>query len=863
MVYLALNLIQIVKITKILLTLHLILIFCDFSHAQSSSFRFQELLQQHPKAFLPFAISNTNNLKQLLGIKEINVKQATKDWIFVQATPEWINFAQENKLIETFYHEFSNPKALNDSTRLKHFVNQVQLGQGGLQVPFTGKDVLYGFVDTGIDFNHPDFKDSNGNSRCLYYWDQSLPYDALRTPQPYGYGQLWTNSDIQQGICTSMDNSGHGSTVAGASVANGLANGKNKGMAPDAKIIAIQTDFSVTNWTLTVADACDFIFKKADELGIPAVVNLSVGDYLGSHDGNDPAALLMDSLIDAKPGRIIVCAAGNAGTWGKYHVHGDVDADTSFVWLIPNPASQLAVNSVYFDVWTDTSLAQWEYAFGANLSSGTFEERSTTIFRNASFAAGGTTKDTLWNNGNKLAAIEITTSIIGPNLHLEIFLSSVDSSSYLYSFKTKGAGAYDGWSGSSAIQLNDMMTSGLPSPSQYPPIIHYHLPDSLQTIVSSWACSPKVVTVGNIRNRYSHINKNGDVYLPVPPNYTGVGQLTPASSKGPTKNGIIKPDIVACGDVSLSAGPLWFLANSANNTAIDIDGFHVRNGGTSMASPVVAGIAALYLEKCSQGTYQTFQNAMKTTAFTDMYTGVVPNNAYGYGKIHALNLMLQSNYTSTITAPSTFCPGDSAFAIVAANPYTIIWNTGDTTHSIPLISTDTLSYKAFGVNKCISYSDTLIVTALSAPPAPVIYVNGSLLSTDPYPQLQWYENNVAIPGANGSTYSIVLPSTSIFTVSRISIDGCEVFSLPYSPSLELNQNNIQAIHVFPNPTNNVLNIDAPTEIQELAILDLQGRVVQTYFNIQDKVDISSVSNGTYYLKIKTENKYFHIKIVKN
>jgi hypothetical protein len=152
---------------------------------------------------------------------------------------------------------------------------------------------------------------------------------------------------------------------------------------------------------------------------------------------------------------------------------------------------------------------------------------------------------------------------------------------------------------------------------------------------------------------------------------------------------------------------------------------------------------------------------------------------------------------------------------------------------------------------------------LSAPPAPVIYVNGSLLSTDPYPQLQWYENNVAIPGANGSTYSIVLPSTSIFTVSRISIDGCEVFSLPYSPSLELNQNNIQAIHVFPNPTNNVLNIDAPTEIQELAILDLQGRVVQTYFNIQDKVDISSVSNGTYYLKIKTENKYFHIKIVKN
>jgi hypothetical protein len=612
-----------------------------------------------------------------------------------------------------------------------------------------------------------------------------------------------------------------------------------------------------------VADACDFVFKKADELGIPAVINLSVGDYLGSHDGNDPAALLMDSLLDAKPGRIIVCAAGNAGTWGKYHVHGDVDNDTSFVWLLPNPSSQLGANTIYFDVWADTSLANWEYAIAANLANGTYEERASTIYRLADFGNGSVTKDTLWNNGNQLATIEITTQTVGPNLHLEFYFSSVDSASYLYAFKTTGAGSYDGWSGSSFIQLNDLLVNGLPLPAQYPPIVHYHTPDSLQTLVSSWACSPKVITVGNIRNRYSHIDKDGNTYLPNPPNYTNVGQLTPASSKGPTKNGVIKPDITACGDVSLSAGPLWLLSNPAYNSAIDADGFHVRNGGTSMASPVVAGIAALYLEKCSKGTYQNYQNAMKTTAFTDVYTGTVPNNAYGFGKIHALNLLLQSNFSSSITSPTTFCPGDSAHAIVGTPNYTLLWNTGETTSSIPLVNSDTLSFIAYDSLMCVSYSDTAIVEALSAPPAPVIYANGTLLTTDPYSQLQWYENSVAIPGATNSTLTITLPSASTFTVSRTSIDGCEVFSLPYSPSLGLLPQSASSIHAYPNPTNGKLTLETTESILSIVVLDIQGRTVSEPQILNKQLDLSTLSNGTYYLKITTENKYFHLKVVKN
>lgn len=853
---------QAVKVIKILLIAGLILFNSITGLAQIDNFKFRKLLAEQPDVPMAFAVTNSGNLDRLLATKEISVKQVTREWIYIQAKPAWIEKAVKSNTIQSFYLELSIPKALNDSSLVKHYVKPVHQGLGGLQTPFTGKDVIVAFVDQGLDYNHGDFKDQNGNTRVLYYWDHSLPYDPVRTPQPYGYGQLWTASDIQSGNCGSMEeSSAHGTSVTGAGVSNGRANGQETGMAPDAKIIVIETNFNLPNWTLTVADACDFVFKKAEELGLPAVVNLSVGTYLGSHDGTDPAAVLMDNLLDAKPGRIIVCAAGNSGSWGKYHVHGDVGSDTSFVWVKPNPASQLGTNAVYLDLWTDLTDANWNYAIAANKGSGNFQQRAQTIYRAANTGPGTIIRDTLWNGTNRIATMEIYPEIVGPNLHVEFYLNHVDSTSYLYALKTTGAGQYDAWSGSESVSLNDMLTTGLPSSAVYPDIQYYNMPDSLQTLVSSWNCSPKVVTVGNIRNRYSHIDKNGNVYLPNPPNYVAVGELTPASAKGPTRHGVIKPDVVACGDVSLSAGPFWLLSDPGYNAAIDIDGLHVRNGGTSMASPVVSGIAALYLEKCNKGTYQSFLDAIHSTAFTDAFTGTIPNNAYGYGKIHALNMMLQSNFTNTINATTFFCPGDSAIS-TASVPYTIRWMNGDTTYHSALTASGDVYFTAYDHHGCVSYSDTITVLAASAPPAPVIYVNGTLLSTDPYPSLQWYENGTAIPGATNASYTITLPSSSYFTVSRTSTDGCEVFSQPYNPSLGIEELANQ-IYVYPNPTHGNVTIDSPVPVSDVQILDVQGRIIKTIRNGSHEVSVSELESGTYYLVIHTDVQYFQVKIVKN
>jgi subtilisin family serine protease len=630
----------------IVIVLHLTL----NSNVFSQGFGFDKTLKEKPNTLTTFCLDNTIKNIQLCESEGITIKYSSQNWIFITSTPSWVKSKIEDGSLSYFYFEHAPPQLMNDTTRANFHVNPVHQGLGGLSQGYTGKNVILGVVDTGIDFNHPDFKDSNGKTRVLRYWDHSLT--GPNSPMPYNYGQEWDSTAINNGTCTSMDDNAHGTTVAGAAVGNGLANGQNKGMAPDANIIVVETNFNLPNWTLTIADACDYIFKIADQYNMPAVVNLSLGSYLGSHDGNDPAAEIMEQLLDEKPGRIIVGAAGNSGSWGKYHCHGNVNNDTTFVWFKNNPTGQLGNNTIYFDLWTDTLTANGiDFAFGADKPAPNYGFRGRTSFHNmASSVSSSPIYDTLFNsNGNRMAVIESYLSNEGPNFHMEVFFSTVDSTSYNFRFMTKGNGEYDLWSGT-AMGLNEMVTT-LPSAAIVPSIIHYQLPDSLQTVVSSWNCSEKIISVGNLRNRATHITKTGNAYVPFP---SSVGQISPNSARGPSRLGVNKPDISTAGDISLSAAPMWLLTNSAYNGTIDSNGWHARNGGTSMASPVIAGIAALYLEKCRYGTYSTFKQLLTTTAFTDGFTGSVPNNHYGYGKVHALNLMLQTTEEPVPTITQSF-----------------------------------------------------------------------------------------------------------------------------------------------------------------------------------------------------------------
>jgi hypothetical protein len=846
----------------------ILLINCNsLSFAQPQhQFGFARQLQKDPNTPIAFSVNNTPGaLERLLKDRSISVKSVTPQWIFIQSSAAWVQKAKETGVIDGFYFEHTLPVALNDTSLVTHHVTEVHNGEGGLQTPFTGKDVIIGYVDQGLDYTHGDFIDENGNTRVLYYWDHSLP-NAANTPMPYGYGQLWDAADIQAATCGSNEETtAHGTSVAGAGSSNGLANGTQKGVAPDSKIIIVETNFNLPNWTLTIADACDFIFKKAEALGLPAVVNLSLGSYLGSHDGNDPASILMEQLLDEQPGRIIVCAAGNSGTWGKYHAHGDVDSDTSFVWLDNNPAGQLGANTVYFDLWTDQADATWNYALAANLPSGSYDERAETVYRPATAGIGASpVLDTLYNsNGNRIATIELYPEIVGNNFHLEVYFSAIDSTTYKYAFKTTGSGNYDLWSGA-IIGLNNIV-SVIPTAAAYPPIVHYNLPDTLQTVVSSWNCSEKVISVGNMRNRLGHTDKNGNQYLPAPSYTAQIGQLSPNSSKGPTRHGVTKPDVTACGDVSLSAGPNWILTNAAYNSVVDIDGLHVRNGGTSMASPVVAGIAALYLEKCHNGTYASFKADLHATAFSDGFTGVTPNNAYGYGKANALDLLLSSNYSAVVDGPAQFCGSDSAFALTPNPIDSISWSDGTIDiNYVELAGAMTdLSYVMYDDLGCIAYSDTIDITLGDIPATPVITAAGANLSTAAFPNLQWYENGVAIPGATGNTTTITLPSSNDYTVVATGTTGCEVESAVYNPSASINEENWLNALVYPNPTTGMVTIKTEASILLVELFDLQGNKVLSAVPSANQIALDSLAKGSYFMQLRSENGIGWTKIIKN
>lgn len=625
------------QMVKSILTQLILLLTISFSFGQK--FGFKEVLEKSPKLISSFTVPNTaNNFNRLLE-KGITVKAVTTNWIYISTNAQTVNQLKLDKDISDFHFEFCPPMLMSDTARKHHFVDQVHAGNSPLNTSYTGKDVIVGLVDTGIDFTHPDFQTADGKSRVIRYWDQTMADDA-NSPQPYGYGFVWDSTAMNAGTCTSTDNHGHGSTVSGQAVGNGLANGQNKGMAPDATIIAVETDFTRPNWTLTVADACDYIFKVADSLGLPAVVNLSLGSYLGSHDGNDPAAEFIENLLDQKEGRIVVGAAGNSGNWGKYHAQHNVTSDTSFIWIKHNASASQGPTSRIIDMWSDTLDANYQIAIGVDSETPNWSFRGRTNFHPAMSALGGVIEDTIWNGTNRIGTVQIYQELEGANLNITV-LAFIDSTSYRMRVETIGTGKWDGWTGTSN-GLNDFYED-VPDVSTFPPIAHYIYPDSNQSIVSSWNCSEKVISTANMLNRKGHIDRNLNSYV----HAQNVGELSLNSSKGPTRHGLIKPDITAAGDVSLCSMPMFYRTNPAYNTALDSTGWHARNGGTSMASPVVAGIAALYLERCPRSNYANFMNDIKTTAYTDSHTGLTPNNAFGAGKIHAFDALQELSIPPT------------------------------------------------------------------------------------------------------------------------------------------------------------------------------------------------------------------------
>lgn len=168
--------------------------------------------------------------------------------------------------------------------------------RGGL----TGKGVVVGVVDTGIEAGHPSFA-----GRVLRIWDQTLSGPGV--PEG-GYGVELSGPTLT----LSRDTHGHGTHVAGIAAGADETYG---GVAPEADLVIVKTDLMDAH----IADGIRYVFRVAKQLKRPAVVNLSLGGHADGHDGTDALAAVIDE--QSGPGRIVCCAAGNEG---NLNIHAQV-----------------------------------------------------------------------------------------------------------------------------------------------------------------------------------------------------------------------------------------------------------------------------------------------------------------------------------------------------------------------------------------------------------------------------------------------------------------------------------------------------------------------------------------------------------
>jgi subtilisin family serine protease len=469
---------------------------------------------------------------------------------------------------------------------------------------YRGSGVIVGIIDSGIDFTHESFRRADGTSRILAIWDQGLtPSGSESSPTGYSYGVEYTKANIDAALVAANPTSvvrhidsdrgtGHGTHVAGIAAGDGSVAGNSQpaftyvGIAPEADIIVVTNRVTTAAFgdSASTLDAVSYIFNKAAALGKPVVINLSQGDNLGPHDGTSLLERGIDNLLGGS-GKAMVKSAGNEGASGR-HASGTVAAGGSETVRFVVDANDRTPDT--FDIWYS--------------GSDRFSISITPPGGVASTVVNPSTTTTLnLPNGNQVFIDSILNDPNNSDNRIYMQLSRGTSSTIqqgTWAFTLGGItvvnGRFDAW-----IERGSLAST----PEFLPP----HL--DISRTLSIPGTSQKIIAVA------SYITKGA-----------GVSDISTFSSRGPTRDGRLKPEIAAPGQSIMSA--------RATGISNGTDKYH-QLPGTSMSAPHVAGVIALMLQKNSNLTQEQIKNCLTTNARSDAFTGTIPNNTWGYGKVDA------------------------------------------------------------------------------------------------------------------------------------------------------------------------------------------------------------------------------------
>lgn len=531
-----------------------------------------------------------------------------------------------------------------------HALNEVRTATGaadvhdGIDLPqaYRGAGVLVGVIDGSFDYGHPLLRDDEGETRIRRVWIQGGSGSA---PAGYDYGKELTTPEAILAEGSDGQPSSHGAHTSGIAAGNGfMTEGRYDGIAPESDVVLVTFDTSASN----VVDAVSYIFDYAESADMPAVINMSFGLHSGPRDGTGLVDRALEEL--AGPGKILVGAIGNEGMFPMHISHVfESEEDTlrtiaQFFDAGPFGALLGLANEAGAEIWSEEGQDFWASAvildengealgrvpafYSPNELSEVVTEQWTFNGENVSLTLSAASTET---NPNGKASMDMRFLTDNPNYHALIEIAAPEGTELHLWNRGAGTGGY----------FADTLKGGVPAPNG-----EKYTPGDYESSMREFGGTGKaVITVGAWTIRDEVTNQDGQT---VPARMPGeVGEIAAFSSRGPTADGRVKPDLTAPGNTIISAyssyeNPLFLLANSAYIVEeINYDGRTYPLGayeGTSMACPVVAGVVALMLEANPELDPETARRILRQTATTDEFTGQLPeegDNTWGAGKVDA------------------------------------------------------------------------------------------------------------------------------------------------------------------------------------------------------------------------------------
>ena len=485
---------------------------------------------------------------------------------------------------------------------------------------YTGKGVVLGIVDNGFQYSHVDFMNSDGTAtRIKRIWDQNVTGKA---PENFDYGTEYTDYDEMKAAKYDMTSTYHASHVTGIAAGADKTTGYY-GVAPDADLVLV----SFKNATTNIVDGIKYVFDYAESVGKPCVVNISLGQHLGPHDGTSVTDQAFAEMTG--PGRIIVGAAGNEGLENLHASKTLTESDqTMKVMLGYDSSSSSSTKSSYVDIWgaKDTDIKVKTVVVETL--------RGKIVAESPEVSVGGTTdtKYTFPDGSNVVATVQMAASRDASNNCPDVVLmcraTSITEGYKLGLVVTGEAGnTIHMWTcNTGAIFLTPNKRGWTNGDNNY-------------TVGELGGTGEAVITVGSYNTKLEYTTLSDGTYEA---NSELVGQMhdiSSYSSIGPTVDGRTKPDVVAPGCAIVSATSRYYASFSASS-AVAQNGtdYYDINIGTSMASPFVAGTVALWLQANPNLTPDQVRNIIQKTSRHDEYTGEASttNYVWGAGKIDAL-----------------------------------------------------------------------------------------------------------------------------------------------------------------------------------------------------------------------------------